>query len=53
MPLYEYRCDNKECKIFGGLQMIPKDVDDRDKAKCPECKKKLRRLVSKTSFVVK
>jgi putative FmdB family regulatory protein len=53
MPLYEYKCDNEECALFGELQMIPKPVEDRDKAKCEKCKNKLRRLVSRTNFTVK
>ena len=53
MPLYEYKCNNKECKLFEELQMIPAPVEKRDKVKCEACKRKLRRLVSKTSFTVK
>jgi len=53
MPLYEYVCNNKECKLFGELQAIPSDVEKRDKQKCDECKRKLERKVSRTSFRVK
>lgn len=53
MPLYEYKCVNKACKKFGVLELIPNDIDARNKQKCPVCKKRMNRLVSKTSFVIK
>jgi len=50
MPLYEYICRNKECKDVGKLQALASAIDKRDKQKCDECKRKLERQVSRTSF---
>ncbi len=40
MPIYEYRCEH--CGDFEEMQRI-----------CPRCKRKVRRLISNTSFQLK
>ncbi|HPQ80105.1 MAG TPA: zinc ribbon domain-containing protein [bacterium] len=48
MPIYEYRC--RGCKRdFEVLQKIT----DEPLAKCPECGKQVKRLISQTSFALK
>ena len=48
MPIYEYRC--KSCKKdFEVLQKIT----EPPLAKCPQCGKKVKRLISQTSFSLK
>ena len=42
MILYEYYCTKCE-KVYTALA----DIEDRDKAKCPKCKKKLKRHYNK------
>ncbi len=48
MPIYEYYC--KSCdKTFESFQRIT----DEPLANCPDCKKKVKRLISSTSFSLK
>src|SRR5262249_50263577 len=47
MPIYEYRCDR--CGVFETTQRIT----DPALEKCPTCNKKVRRLISATSFQLK
>lgn len=48
MPLYEYRCN--DC---GHEFEIIQKFSDPVKRKCPECKGKLEKLLSKSSFKLK
>jgi putative FmdB family regulatory protein len=47
MPIYEYACEH--CGVFEEMQRIT----DPSLAKCPKCKRKVRRLISQTSFQLK
>jgi putative FmdB family regulatory protein len=47
MPIYEYHCE--QCGTFEEMQRIT----DTPLAKCPRCRKKVRRLMSNTSFQLK
>lgn len=47
MPMYEYVC--KECKKV--VEEL-KNYDDPP-PKCEKCKKEMKRLISKTSFILK
>ena len=47
MPTYEYRCEH--CGDFEEMQRITNPPLSR----CPQCKRKVRRLISKTSFQLK
>src|SRR5512134_3288993 len=47
MPIYEYRCEH--CGDFEQMQRIT----DAPLARCPSCKRKVRRLISQTSFQLK
>ena len=47
MPIYEYRCEH--CGDFEQMQKM----SDPPLAKCPKCKRKVRRLISSTSFQLK
>ena len=47
MPIYEYRCEN--CGVFEETQRITAPPLDR----CPTCRRKVRRLISNTSFQLK
>jgi putative FmdB family regulatory protein len=47
MPIYEYACEH--CGVFEEMQRIT----DAPLAKCPKCKRKVRRLISQTSFQLK
>ena len=47
MPIYEYRCEH--CGVFEEMQRIT----DPPLARCPTCKRKVRRLISNTSFQLK
>jgi len=47
MPIYEYRCEH--CGDFEEMQRIT----DAALTKCPRCKRKVRRLISNTSFQLK
>ena len=47
MPIYEYQCP--KCGTFELMQRIT----DAPLRKCPTCKGKVERLVSRTSFVLK
>jgi putative FmdB family regulatory protein len=47
MPIYEYHCDH--CGDFEEMQRIT----DPPLVKCPRCKRKIRRLISNTSFQLK
>ena len=47
MPIYEYSCER--CGTFEQMQRI----SDPPLAKCPTCKRKVRRLISNTSFQLK
>ena len=47
MPIYEYQCE--KCGEFEQMQRIT----DPPLARCPTCKRKVRRLISSTSFQLK
>src|SRR5262245_42558696 len=47
MPIYEYRCE--KCGVFEETQRITDPALQR----CPTCKRKVRRLISNTSFQLK
>jgi putative FmdB family regulatory protein len=47
MPIYEYECG--KCGVFEASQRIT----DAPLSKCPTCKRKVRRLISNTSFQLK
>jgi len=47
MPIYEYRCE--KCGDFERTQRITDPSLDR----CPTCRRKVRRLISSTSFQLK
>src|SRR5262245_51049597 len=47
MPIYEYRCE--QCGDFEESQRIT----DPPLQRCPKCRKKVRRLISSTSFQLK
>lgn len=47
MPIYEYRCE--QCGDFEVTQRITEDP----LKKCPTCKRKVRKLISNTSFQLK
>lgn len=48
MPIYEYVCQ----KCGHHLEILQK-ITDKDLAKCPECKGKLEKIFSQTSFQLK
>lgn len=48
MPIYEYVCQ----KCGHHLEIIQK-MNDKDLSKCPECKGKLEKIFSQTSFQLK
>jgi putative FmdB family regulatory protein len=47
MPIYEYRCEH--CGDFEEMQRITDPPFER----CPRCRRKVRRLISSTSFQLK
>lgn len=47
MPIYEYQCD--KCGPFEVTQRIT----DAPLRRCPECRSKVRKLISQTSFQLK
>ena len=47
MPIYEYSCAN--CGVFEEMRK----VSDPPIKRCPKCKGKVERIVSRTSFVLK
>ncbi|HUO06068.1 MAG TPA: zinc ribbon domain-containing protein [Candidatus Binataceae bacterium] len=47
MPIYEYKCN--KCGVFEVMQRIT----EPPLKKCPTCKGKAERIVSRTSFVLK
>jgi putative FmdB family regulatory protein len=47
MPIYEYRCEH--CGDFEEMQRISDPAIER----CPKCRRKVRRLISSTSFQLK
>ena len=47
MPIYEYRCER--CGDFEEMQRIT----DPPLARCPKCRRKVKRLMSSTSFQLK
>jgi putative FmdB family regulatory protein len=47
MPIYEYRCGH--CGVFEEMQKI----SEAPLKRCPKCKGKVEKMVSRTSFVLK
>lgn len=47
MPIYEYKCD--KCGVVEVMQRIT----ENPLKKCPNCKGKVERIISHTSFVLK
>lgn len=51
MPLYEYRCEDPKCN---GQEEVLQRVSDADKPrKCPQCEKRMKRIISGGSFILK
>jgi putative FmdB family regulatory protein len=47
MPIYEYRCN--KCGVFEAMQ----GIKDSPLRKCPTCKSKVERQISRGSFILK
>ncbi|HJQ84707.1 MAG TPA: zinc ribbon domain-containing protein [Candidatus Binatia bacterium] len=47
MPIYEYQCE--QCGVFEEMQRIT----DPPLSRCPKCRRKVKRLISNTSFQLK
>jgi len=47
MPIYEYRCN--KCGVFEAMQ----GIKEAPLKKCPTCKGKVERLISRGSFILK
>jgi putative FmdB family regulatory protein len=47
MPIYEYKCD--KC----GVVEVMQGIKEKPLKKCPNCKSKVERQISSTSFVLK
>src|SRR5690242_8135043 len=47
MPIYEYKC--AKC----GVVEVMQSIKDAPLKKCPQCKSKVERMISSTSFVLK
>jgi putative FmdB family regulatory protein len=47
LPIYEYECG--KCGVFEVMQKITDDALER----CPRCKRKVKKLISESSFVLK
>ncbi len=47
MPIYEYKCD--KC----GTVEVMQGIKEKPLKKCPNCKSKVERMISSTSFVLK
>ena len=47
MPIYEYKCG--KC----GVVEVMQSIKDAPLKKCPNCKSKVERMISSTSFVLK
>ena len=47
MPIYEYKCP--KCEVFEVTQRITENA----LKKCPTCKSKVERMLSRTSFILK
>jgi len=47
MPIYEYKC--AKC----GVVEVMQSIKDAPLKKCPNCKSKVERMISSTSFVLK
>ena len=45
MPLYEYKCENEDCKI-SNFEKLVKDFDEGEKILCPSCHKKPKKKIS-------
>ena len=47
MPIYEYKC--AKCGVVEAMQ----GIKEKPLKKCPNCKNKVERMISSTSFVLK
>lgn len=47
MPIYEYECS--KCGVFELMQKITEDPIER----CPRCKRKVKKLISESTFMLK
>lgn len=48
MPIYEYQCDS-----CGAQRELFVRSTDAPLPKCPDCRKKMRRVISQTAFILK
>jgi putative FmdB family regulatory protein len=46
MPLYEYELCEGECKVCGGHFALRRPASAPELAKCPLCKKPVRKIIS-------
>lgn len=49
MPIYEFECP--DCNII--IETLLPNNHKEDSITCPKCKKKMKRIISKTSFILK
>lgn len=50
MPMYEYRCKNKECEIDVFEQYKP--MEKRKDGKCPGCGRKGSLMISQCGYII-
>lgn len=50
MPLYEYRCTNKDCEI--GVFEQYKPMEERKNSKCPQCGRKGSLKISQSRHII-
>lgn len=52
MPIYEYRCDNRDCSQFDQRWDKLQKLDDVDPVPCPTCGVAGQRMLSAPSFAI-
>lgn len=54
MPMYDYKCKNKNCECFDKLFEIKQSIKEDKLTQCLNCKEQtLEKQISKSSFILK
>jgi len=51
VPIYEYQCPKEDCG--GRVEKLLKTFEMNESVKCPKCGRPMKRMISKSSFLLK
>lgn len=50
MPIYEFRCENRECVAIGHVVEEFKRITDTEAPRCVQCGGEMKKILSRSDF---